>query len=87
MQGLIGNIRYGARRLFRAPAFTIITILTLALGVGANTAIFSVVQRRSLLHPSGVDDPKRVVSFRAPCTQLNVPNTGVSAPDLPMRSH
>jgi predicted permease len=81
VQGLIGNIRYGARQLFRAPAFTVITILTLALGVGANTAIFSVVQA-VLLHPSGVDDPKRVVSFRARYAQLNVPNTGVSAPDL-----
>ena len=34
MQGLFGNLRYGARQLLRAPTFTIVTILTLALGVG-----------------------------------------------------
>ncbi len=81
MQSLIGNLRYGARQIFRAPSFTIITILTLALGVGANTAIFGVVQA-VLLHPAGVDDPKRVVSFHARYAQLNVPSAGVSAPDL-----
>jgi predicted permease len=81
MQSLFGNLRYGVRQLLRAPTFTIVTILTLALGVGANTAIFSVVQA-ILLHPAGVDDPERVVSFHARYAHINVPNTGVSAPDL-----
>jgi predicted permease len=69
------------RQLFRAPTFTIVTILTLALGVGANTAIFSVIQA-VLLHPSGVQDPERVASFHAKYTQLNLPSIGVSAPDF-----
>ncbi len=81
MQQFIGNLRYGARQLLQAPTFTIVTILTLALGVGANTAIFSVVQA-VLLHPAGVEDPARVVSFQARYAQLNVPNAGVSAPDF-----
>ena len=61
---MLENLRYAVRQLFRAPTFTIVTILTLALGVGANTAIFSVIQA-VLLHPSGVQDPERVASFHA----------------------
>ncbi len=78
---MIENLRYAVRQLFRAPTFTIVTILTLALGVGANTAIFSVIQA-VLLHPSGVQDPERVASFHAKYTQLNLPSIGVSAPDF-----
>jgi predicted permease len=81
MQGLIRNLRYGARQLLHAPTFTIVSILTMALGVGANTAIFSVVQA-VLLHPAGVDDPEHVVSFHARYAQPNLPNAGVSAPDF-----
>jgi predicted permease len=78
---VLENLRYAIRQLFRAPTFTIVTILTLALGVGANTAIFSVIQA-VLLHPSGVQDPERVASFHAKYTQLNLPSIGVSAPDF-----
>jgi predicted permease len=78
---VLENLRYAVRQLFRAPTFTIVTILTLALGVGANTAIFSVIQA-VLLHPSGVQDPERVASFHAKYTQLNLPSIGVSAPDF-----
>jgi predicted permease len=81
MQALMGNIRYAVRQLLRARTFTIITILTLALGVGANTAIFSVVQA-VLLQPAGVDEPGRVASFHVRYTQLNLRSIGVSAPDL-----
>jgi predicted permease len=81
MQGLVRNLRYGARQLLRAPTFTIVSTLTLALGVGANTAIFSVVQA-VLLHPAGVEEPEHVVSFHALYAQLNLPNAGVSAPDF-----
>jgi predicted permease len=78
---VIENLRYAVRQLFRAPTFTIVTILTLALGVGANTAIFSVIQA-VLLHPSGVQNPERVASFHGKYTQLNLPSIGVSAPDF-----
>ena len=78
---MIENLRFAVRQLFRAPTFTIVTVLTLALGLGANTAIFSVIQA-VLLHPSGVQDPERVASFHGKYTQLNLPSIGVSAPDF-----
>ena len=43
MEALIKDITFGVRGLLKRPAFTTIVILTLALGIGANTAIFSVV--------------------------------------------
>ncbi len=77
---LLTNLRQALLRLLHAPLFTVIAILTLTLGIGANTAIFSVVQG-VLLHPAGVEDPASLVSFNARYTQLNLPKIGVSAPD------
>lgn len=81
MQSMLGNIRYGLRQLRNAPTFTVVAVLTLALGVGANTAIFSVVQA-VLLHPAGISQPERVTSLHARYTQLNLPSIGVSVPDF-----
>jgi len=81
MQTLLGNIRYGLRQLRNAPTFTVVAVLTLALGVGANTAIFSVIQA-VLLHPAGISEPERVASFHVRYTQLNMPSIGVSVPDF-----
>ncbi|HZY62724.1 MAG TPA: ABC transporter permease [Edaphobacter sp.] len=81
MQTLLWNIRYGLRQLRNAPTFTVVAVLTLALGVGANTAIFSVIQA-VLLHPAGVSEPDRVASFHVRYPQLNMPSIGVSAPDF-----
>lgn len=54
------DIRYGIRTLVRAPTFAVVSILTLALGVGANTAIFSVVNG-VLLQPLPFEDPDEIV--------------------------
>src|SRR5258705_12440723 len=60
MGNLIGDIRYAWRSLSRQPTFTVVAVLTLVLGIGANTAIFSVI-KAVLLNQLPYRDPNRLV--------------------------
>jgi predicted permease len=81
MGNLGQDVKFGIRSLLKNPGFLAVTVLTLALGIGANTAIFSVVNA-VLLNPLPYSDPGRLTLVNEVLPKLGPEPVGVSAPDI-----
>jgi putative ABC transport system permease protein len=79
MDGVTNDLRYAARMLRRSPSFTTIAIVTLALGIGANTAMFSVVNA-VILRPLPYQDPDRLAMLWTTDPKRDIREEGTSYP-------
>lgn len=81
MTAFLNDLAYALRGLFRTPGFTLVAVLTLALGMGANTAIFSLVDRL-LLRPLPLPEPGRLMVVTEFSAGSGAPRDNLSWPDF-----
>src|SRR5437762_5067338 len=76
------DLRFAFRQLLKSPGFTLAAVITLALGIGANVAVFSVMNA-VLLNPTGIPHPQGLVALRAKYLAMaDLQNISISAPDF-----
>jgi len=80
IENIFQDIRYGLRALRKSPGFAAVTILTIALGIGATTAIFSIVDA-TLLHPLPYSQPEQLVRIEDDLPGVGVRDIGMSVPE------
>ncbi len=81
MEQIIKDIRYGLRGFLKRPGFAAIAVSTLALGIGATTAMFTVVNS-VLLRPLRFPEPERIVLLEAMNPRQGITQSNMSAPDI-----
>jgi predicted permease len=77
LEHFLQDARYGLRMLRKSPGFSVVAILTLALGIGANTAIFTVIDR-VLLEPLPFPHSEQLVSLRHTAPGINIPDLNIA---------
>src|ERR1700743_3816987 len=80
LDNLLSDLRYAVRLLLRSPGFSLIAIATMALGIGATTAIYSVVDA-TLLHPLPYPNPSELVRLEDDLPGVGAHDVGMSVPD------
>lgn len=81
MENLIKDLRYGVRSFLKRPGFLVIAVSTLALGIGATTAMFTVVNS-VLLRPLDFPEPESIVLFTGVNSKQGINESNLSVPDL-----
>jgi predicted permease len=80
IENLLFDVRYAVRMLLRSPGFSLIAIATMALGVGATTAIYSVIDA-TLLHPLPYPNPSELIRIQDDLPGVDAQDVGVSVPE------